>query len=306
MRWIAVGLLLMLAAPLAAGELTAAYAFDAKKAAFAAPTAETLAARIRAWASGCRITPGGALYVLDCPPPPETASDEEVRFEADATAVLLRDLDETVYVSACPSLASVRKLREQPAGDKETDKVARPAPDDRRDCEDLAAGQTYPAEVFEREIRLVTRGRRFALTLYRREPKPRTSRTPYELPPTRAALGPAGPDTARVYEPLPTPKVTWTPAEEPAARAGTRQARRALRDPGPAETDLRSGLLELECPGSAEARVFVDGVYLGRAPLRAPLVAGRHEIVVRKDGAQAEAHEAHVAAGETVVLKACR
>lgn len=301
----------LLAAPLlAAGELTAVYTYDAKSVEVAAPTAEALAARVRNWASACRITPGGALYTLECPPPPEARSDEPVRFEASATVALLRDLDETVYVAACPALSAIRALRESSSEGKpeegRDDAPVRPDDLDRRDCEDLDAGQTYPAETFEREIRLVTLGRRFALTLYRREPKPRTTRTPYELAPTRGSLGRAGPETTTVYEPLETPEITWTPNEEPAARAGADPARKSLRDPGPARTDLRVGLLRIECSRTAEARIFVDGVYLGRAPLEAPLVAGRHELTIALEGEEPQAVETRIEAGATKTVEACR
>lgn len=306
MHRIAALLAFVYALPAAAGELTAVYSLDAEKAELTAPTAQALAARTRAWAGACRVVPGGALVELDCPPPAEPRAGEEARFAATATAVLFRDLEETVFVAACPSLDSIRKFSPDETADEE-DEPAGPSPDDRRDCEDLGTGQTYPAERFERGIRVVTRGRRFELTLYRTEPKPRTTRTPYELTPTRGSLGPAGPKNVTVYEPIAAPEITWEPQEEPAALAGSSNARRSLRDPGPARTDLRTGMLDVECSRTAEVRVFVDGVYLGRAPLRAPLVAGRHELTLAKAGEE-EPHaiETRIEAGATATVEACR
>ena len=224
-----------------------------------------------------------------------------------ATLALFRDLDETVYLAACPVLDE-RRLRRLERERKKDERERTPDPEleaDLRDCRDIEAGRTFSVEVDGDEIKAVVRGRQLQLRLFRVQERARTSSTPYEAPPSRGSLGHAGPPTTSAPAALnPVQEPNWAPPSEPRSLSRPRPVEASLRDPSVAKTSLRSGRLRIEC-SAADAEVWIDGAYMGPAPISTPLPAGRHTVLAKR-GAREWSVELDLKSGRSVKVDPCK
>ncbi|MEZ5361086.1 MAG: hypothetical protein R2748_01790 [Bryobacterales bacterium] len=93
---------------------TAVHTLDHEHEEISAADGEGLKDALDAWAKGCNIVEGGALYELECKPAAHlsaaTADADEQR-GLPVTLALFRDLDETVYLAGCPMLDEERIRR---------------------------------------------------------------------------------------------------------------------------------------------------------------------------------------------------
>lgn len=298
----------VLAAPQSPPEATAVYAYDVRQRSLTFPAGKSLDARLQAFAESCKAVPGGALVKLSCPEAAEDLSldGEESAGAPTATLALFRDLDERVYIAACPSLEELRrrdvearhsrKERREDAARKE-----RAARED-KNCRDVAAGQTFSAEIERRTLRIVIRGTQLDFTIFERIVPEKGVGDPYEPAPSQTAA-PAGPDTARTVEPI---EAEQEPSFEPPPierASGGKPSQGIVSVLPPARTSLRTGLLILEC-GSSRNRVFLDEAFLGSCPLRMYLIAGPHQVRVETPGREPWSREFEVEAGGTVRLQA--
>ena len=286
---------------------TAVYTLDHRHEEVTATDPRGIRNALEGWARGCRIAEGGAIYRLECEPPAKRRESEEDVESLPATLALFRDLEETVYLAGCPLLDEERMRRmEREGGKPEKERTRDPELEaDLRDCADIETGRTFSAEVESEELRVVVRGRQLRLTLFETQPKARTTSTPYQPAPTRGSLGHAGPPTMAETGPNPASDPNWQPPSEPQASSRPRNPDASLRDPGVAKTTLRSGRVRVEC-GLGAAQIWIDGAFLGFAPLDAPLPAGRHSVVakVKKDQSDLET-SFELEAGQTVRIDAC-
>jgi hypothetical protein len=281
---------------------TAVYALDAKYGVFLDEGDDPAAAQISRWAGNCRIEPGGGLYVLQCPEPPSARSPNKTPHseatEVPATLALFRDLDETLYLAACPVL--------QPATPEKSERDGAPRKPDTeelRDCRAVSAGQTFTTEVDGETLKTVIRGRQLAFTVLEVRPKPRTTDTPYETEPSRRLprVGPASKaQPPQGIEPQNPPAFEPPPLDE---FSSGKPSEGSPADPPPARTSLRTGRFAIRC-ATSRARVYLDGVYLGACPLEIPIVAGSHSVTVKLSGKEDWVREFQIDAGETIRLEA--
>jgi hypothetical protein len=289
----------------AAPKLTAVHTFDHRHADLTAAAPRGVATRLETWASGCRIVETSAGFQFDsCEPEPARDRVEEDEVTVPATVALVRDLEETAYVVACPLLdeARLRKMEKEAEKDK---KNRIPDPEleaDLRDCADIEAGRTFSAEVESEEMRLVIRGRQLRMRVFRVQPKERTTSTPYKPEPSKT-LPHAGPDTTTTAELNPVDEPNWTPPSEPRTLRSPVMPEPSLRNPQTAKTGLRAGRLRIECKGSS-ADVWIDGAYYGAAPLETPLMAGKHAVVTKQDGRE-RTTRVELEAGDTETVDGC-
>jgi hypothetical protein len=286
---------------------TAVYTLDHRHEDITADDPRGLRNALDGWARGCRIVEGGAIYRLECEPPAKRRESEEDIESLPATLALFRDLEETVYLAACPMLDDerIRRMERESDKSKEERAVDPELEADLADCADVETGRTFTAEVEGDEMRIVIRGRQLRLILFETQPRTRTTSTPYTPAATRGSLGHAGPPTMAETGPNPAPDPAWQPPSEPPASSRPRNPEASLRDPGVAKTSLRSGRVRVEC-GLGAAEVWIDGAFLGSAPLDAPLPAGRHAVVAKskKDGNELET-PFELDAGQTLKIDAC-
>jgi hypothetical protein len=263
---------------------------------------DSLDDQLTRWALDCSIEtgtePDGAVAVLDCravtePAEPETADASE---KVPATMALFRDLDETIYLAACPLIdeEATQPAASQPAGPGPT-KVAL---DDQRNCRDIAAGQTFPTEVEDDVLRVVVRGRQLAFRVFEVQEKPRTISTPYVPEPSRRMprIGPQTTGERKGLEPQSEPR--WEPPELTTPSSG-RPSQSTSQGIEPARTSLQTGRVTIQC-SSREAVVIIDGAHMGNCPLTTLLVAGPHTLTVRQPGSPEQVREVQVEAGKTL------
>lgn len=270
--------------------------------------------QLRKLAESARIVPGGAIFRLSVPEQPparrhnrpgETPADDPQSLPV--TLALFRDLGETVYLAACPV----------PPKDVQTDDGQRPSrravarlPQKRQplkadieDCRDVEPGHTFSAEFADDLMQVVVRGRQVAFTIYRIQPKPRRTGTPYELSSSRLPP-PSGPppSTPPAEGMAPQSEPRWEPPEV-ARLSSSRPSEPVRSDLPPAQTSLRTGRVGVTCD-STRAQVYVDRAYIGACPIETPLVAGRHSILVRQPGSEDWTREVRIEAGVTTRLRA--
>ncbi|MEZ5396211.1 MAG: PEGA domain-containing protein [Bryobacterales bacterium] len=287
---------------------TAVHTLDHEHEEISAAEGEGLKDALDAWAKGCNIVEGGALYELECKPAAHlsaaTADADEQR-GLPVTLALFRDLDETVYLAGCPMLDEER-IRRMDRDAAKPGRERKPDPQlqaDLDDCREVETGRTFSAEIDGDEMRIVLRGRQLRMTLYETQPKPRTTSTPYIPTPSKGSLGHAGPPTSAAVEPNAVEPPNWSPPEEPAALVRPRAVEPSLRNPAPAKTSLRAGRLRVTC-SRGDAQIWIGGAFLGAAPIDTPLPAGRHVVVARGDGFEHTA-KLEIEAGETLKIDAC-
>lgn len=293
---------LLLASPLlAAGKPTAVFTIDVRHEELRSPEGRSLREQFRRYAAGCRIVEGGAIFELSCAPPakPRRPEDPEEAGKP-VTLALFRDLDETVYLAGCPVFEPEPDNERSPREEAEAEEKELET-ELERICEDVDRGHTFSAEVERDEMRIVARGRSLPMRVFRVQEKERHISTAYELAPSTAGLGPAGPATTHdPPPPLGGPEPRFEPVEvEPTARAAN-APRRSIRDPGTAKTSLQVGRIEIVC-SSGHNRIKLDGAYLGGLPIRMPLEAGRH-VLEHAGGRQ----EIFVKNGEDLKIDVCR
>jgi hypothetical protein len=216
--------------------------------------------------------------------------------EARVTVGLFRDLDETIYIAACPLLSE-----KEPADPGAPNLEEMVESDDWKSCLDLAPGQTFSAEIESREARLVIDGRQLPLRIFATIFKDRRIDTPYvprksrPLPRVSVAPGTAARETTEGPEPsLPLPDIDTLSAGQPSASPS---ARKSAKPMGNAATDLPTGRLMITC-SSSRARVFVDRAHVGACPFDSSVVAGRHSVRVEQPGREPFEAEVTVVAGK--------
>jgi hypothetical protein len=102
----------------------------------------------------------------------------------------------------------------------------------------------------------------------------------------------------------PVDEPNWKPPEEPQSLARPRSPEVSLRDPSVAKTSLAAGRVRVAC-SSGEAEIWIDGAFMGSAPIYAPLPAGRHEIQAKREGRDAKT-DIELEAGATRTVDVCR
>lgn len=293
---------LLLASPLlAAGKPTAVFTLDVRHEELRSSEGRSLREQFRRYAAGCRIVPGGAIFELSCarPAKPRRPGDPEETGKP-VTLALFRDLDETVYLAGCPLLEKEPDDERSPRDEEEAEQRELKT-ELERICGDVDRGHTFSAEVERDEMRIVARGRSLPMRVFRVQEKERHISTAYQLTPSTAGLGPAGPATT--HDPPPSlggPEPRFEPAEVQPTLRESNTLRRSIRDPGIAKTSLRVGRIEIVC-SSGYNRIKLDGAYLGELPLRMPLEAGRH-VLVHAGGRQ----EVFIKNGEDIKIDVCR
>jgi hypothetical protein len=279
---------------------TAVFTLDAKHRELLEKQDDSLADQLTRWALDCAIEPGddpdGAVAVLNCRPVAESVDAGSPSEKIPATIALFRDLDETIYLAACPFL-------EEDAAGPGVSELAAPepttvAPDDQRNCRDIAAGQTFPTEVEDDVLRILVRGRQLAFRIFDVQEKPREISTPYVPEPSRRMprIGPETTNHRKGLEPQTEPR--WEPPELTTPSSGRPSQ---SNSPGiePAQTSLRTGRVTVQC-SSREAVVIIDGAYMGNCPLTTLLVAGPHTLTVRQPGSAEQVREVQIEAGKTL------
>ena len=288
---------------------TAVFTVDTVHQTFSYVPGDRLDVRFRSWAARCTPRPNEPLYILACPKVSELPQTEQDRGnQVSAVAVLFRDLDETLYLAGCPSIEDLSQVSAGTPGEtsqqkqdpeRERDESGLRLRDE-ADCRDLAAGQTFSAEVERDVIRIVTRGRQLTLTLFAAEPKvlalgdPRSPKVSDTPPSSRSQ-----PIDSSQLAAQPAPKWSPPPLKDVAGNVSKPAAGEGLAR---AKTALRTGRFVLEC-SQGPAEVYVDAAYVGVCPVDLPLVAGSHSVTVRRVGKDDWLRDFRVVAGETVRLK---
>lgn len=293
--------LLVSAAGLAGQEKpTAVYTLDHEQRRFAADA--PLEKEVEQWASSCSIETGGEAFEepalsLKCP----SSAAPESEGGQTAALVLLRDLNENVYLAGCPAQDVLRREDERNAKDPD----AEPDPAFAQileDCRAVLTGRSFSATVEQETLKLVIRGRRLEMTIYHRRNPEMSLGAPYNPKPSRGSLGHAGPPTVTGGMPDPSPEeAPWAPPNEPAALVEARPAKPALRAPQPARTDLPTGRLRVTC---RQGEVWIDQAWMGRCPIDMPIAAGEHRVEIRGAG-KPQACASTVEPGKTVEVSAC-
>ena len=281
---------------------TAVFTLDAEHRELVEKQDDPLEDQLTRWALDCRIepgtAPGGAVAVLNCRPvaePAEPAAADAAE-RVPATIALFRDLNETVYLAACPF---IEEEASQPAVPQpEEPGPAKVAPDDQRNCRDIAAGQTFPTEIEDDELRILVRGRQLAFRVFDVQEKPRTISTPYVPEPSRR-MPRIGPETTGERKGMkPQNKPRWEPPELTTPSSGT-PSKSTSQGIEPARTSLQTGRVTIQCQ-SREAVVIIDGAHMGNCPLTTLLVAGPHTLTVRQPGSPEQVREVRIEAGKTL------
>lgn len=205
----------------------------------------------------CRMVPGTPLFSLACTAPPVGAPRKGGRYYYGV--VLLRDLEENLYLAACA--AASRETR----------------------CNDLKAGQTFSAEVEEQTIRLVVDAEQLPLRIFEFRPRPTTIDSPTRGTPSQVRPSSGAPSQApwsRTTESQGTPSQTQPSV---VSAAGGTPSRLSISEPSIAVAATTAGRLWLYC-ATPLARVFLDGKMVGTAPLDIPVLPGRHTLRVQAAG----------------------
>ena len=291
MMWRSVLTLLAGSAAAAAADSTAVFSYDTATARLVPPPERSLGDLLAEWAESCQIVSEPGRWRLDCDAAPANAAPGD---PAPVALALFRDLDETIYLAGCPAEASSERESE------EAPPAELPAPP----CEELAAGQTYSAELDGDRLTIVFRGTALPLQVFRTQPKPRRISTAEPLEPSRASLGPSGPATVRAPEAPEQPEARFDPPPPPDTATAPRNPEPSARGPRPAQTSLQTGEVRLSCSAGA-AQLWLDGAVLGPAPATAPLSAGRHQARAVRSGVAPLEREFRIAAGQRLDLDVC-
>ena len=298
----ALGLCAAIVAAAAPATLTAVFTLDAKRAILLEQADTPVAAQFEQWARRCRIEPGGAIYVLTCPPlapgrPHDTATGSD--HEIPVTLALFRDLEETVYLAGCPQLPEEPLAPPTASGSESESGQLDPA--DIQNCRDVSAGQTFATEVEGQILKIVIRGRQLAFTIFDVLPPPRSISTPYVTPPSKS-LPRTGPRSLQPppegIPPQSEPTFSPPPLEELSAG---RPSKGKPADIEQAKTSLRTGRLALNC-ASSRAFVLVDDAYVGACPIEVPLLAGRHSVTLLRPATDPWVREIEIQPGQTLRL----
>ncbi len=228
-------------------------------------------------AGSCAIAPADSSFTLNCqsPSPPKRRSGRRYYY----SIVLFQDLNDTVYLAAC--YAGARESR----------------------CGDLKEGQTFPAEVQDRNIRIVMRGEQLPLRILETRPRPvsidsPTSGTPSEVRPS------AGTPSRAPYSNVPftagTPSNVRSSDVPPSPGSPSNVP---LSQVSPSIASAFGARLYVYCDNGA-AQVSVDGQVVGRPPLEIPLPPGRHTVVVQAHGYPSWVRQVDVPAGQTTRITA--
>ncbi len=299
---VALELCAAIAAAAAPPASTAVFTLDAERGILLEQADTPVAPQFEQWARRCRVEPGGAIYVLTCPPlvpdrPHDTAtgSDREIP----VTLALFRDLEETVYLAGCPVFDKEPPDPATTAGSEEAAGQLDPA--DIQNCRDVSAGQTFATEVEGQTLKIVVRGRQLAFTIFDVLPPPRSISTPYVPTPSKS-LPRGGPRS------LQPPPEGMPPQSEPTFRpppldelSAGRPAKGKPADIDQAKTSLRTGRLALDC-SSSRAFVLVDDAYVGACPIEVPLLAGRHTVTLVRPATDPWVREIEIQPGKTLRL----
>jgi hypothetical protein len=213
---------------------------------------------VRKIAGVCQIVPAApASFTLVCAAPP--VSDPRAGRRHYYGVVLFRDLEENLYVAACA--AATRDTR----------------------CNDLKAGQTFPAETEDQTIRVVIDQEQLSLRILEFRPKPTSIDSPTPGTPSQVKPSPGAP-SAPSWSNL--PPSSGTPSQVEPSRvsiASGAPSKVSISEVSIAVGPPNSGKLNLYC-AAPQARVFIDGKLAGPAPLEIPVIPGRHTVQVRAPG----------------------
>ncbi len=287
-----------LAAPLLLAHPTAVFTLDVKRPELVVAAQRSLQATFDQWSKRCTSTERDESYTLKCP---ATAHDWGV-LTRPATVALFRDLDEVLYIAGCPIFEDEDEPRDPDNRKSEQEKES--TSELERDCLEIEPGHTFSAEVDPKRMEIVFRGKQLPMTVYKVTQPERKLGSPRGAKPSHVPVRHAGPETSTVYEPLKGPEPHWEPPTVAPSAAQRRGSKRSADDPGPAKTSLRTGVVELRC--SAGARdVYIDGWFMGKAPLTVPLPAGRHELQAFVKGLKPIQKAFVIEAGDTLQLEAC-
>jgi len=212
---------------------------------------------VRRIAGVCRIVPSSPVFTLACSgaPPGEPRAGRRYFY----TVVLLRDLEENIYLAACAE--PVRNTR----------------------CDELKAGQTFSAEVEDQTLRIVIEEEQLPMRILESRPKPVSIDSPTRGTPSQTRPSPGTPSN------VPWSKVSearGSPSQvQPSSASVTSGApsKVSVPDVSVAAAAPTAGRLTLYCAAS-QARVWVNGRLAGVAPLEIPVVPGRHAIRVQAPG----------------------
>jgi len=282
---------------------TAVFTLDAEHHLLIANQDDSLADQLDQWASRCRIEPADASLALSCLQAltnPPVGGRPGPLDGIPATLALFWDLDETAYLAGCPLS---EEGTDRPGEPGRNGAGAQPAkPDDIRDCEDIAAGQTFSAEVEDGLLRIVIRGRQLPLRIFTVREKPKAIYTPY-ISTTSPRLPDVDPRTTRELNGLaPQNQPRWEPPQLSSASSGKPSVPR-FSGAAPAHTSLRTGRLTIEC-ASREVTILIDGVYMGACPATTLLLAGPHTLTLRSPGETERTHDIHIGAGGSLRFRA--
>ena len=305
--WIGVFLAALCGGPVQAAHPTAVFTLDTQHEILFDAFITPLDKQFTQWAKSCQIGAGGALYVLRCPPAAvnvRSFDGVETPEAVDVTLALFRDLDETIYLAGCLTLKELAEISKGAATRPDERTRRRPSPGEpteragakasRRDCKDLAAGQTFTTEVEDETLRIVVRGRQLDLTIFGVHLRDKPIGT-YDEPvraTTAPRIGPLPPvenGMPRTSQPvwqLPDPKAVVRAAR----LKGTRGA-------------LSTGRLVLTC-ADAGSPVSIDEADVGLCPIAMPLIAGAHVVSVRGKQGGEWRRDIKIARGQTVELRA--
>jgi len=287
------------AAAATAAHPTAVFTLDVKHPELVVDSQRSLQATFDEWSNRCNSVEGGAVFVLECP----AVFQDLSKPTKPATVALFRDLDEVVYIAGCPIFEDKAESRDPK--EHETQPEPELVSELERDCLEIEPGHTFSAEVESKRMKIVIRGKQLPMTVYKVIPPERKISSPYELRPSHVPVQHVGPETSTVYEPLKGPEPRWEPPAVARPLVQGREARRSLHDPGPAKTSLRSGVVHLSC-STGVRDIWLDGAFMGQAPLAVPLPAARHELRAVAKGRRPIRSEFRIDAGDTLRLDACK
>lgn len=291
---------------------TAAFTLGTQSERFFLGASSPINNQVEDWVRRCQIIPGRALYQLNCPPAPADLrhfEGDSVPESVEISLALFRDLDEGIYLAGCPSLKQLEEIEERSKKQANRDPRGQPgnaagaaageqqkqsAEATRRDCGDLAPGQTFSLEVEDRDLRIVIRGRQLPFTIFGFRPKDKPIGT-YDEPPIPT-------DAPRIG---PVPRVTENGVqhiESPLWHLPTAKAiASSVRLTGGAGEPLGTGRFVVSC--AMPTPIYVDKAYFGVCPIEMPLIAGPHTLSAKHRDGREWTREFRVGRGQTVNLR---
>ncbi len=291
---------------------TAAFTLGTQSESFFFGAAAPINSQVEDWVRRCRIVPGGALYQLTCPPAPAELrhfDGDSVPESVEISLALFRDLDESIYLAGCPSLDQLEKIEERSeeranrnlptelgtAREKAAEEQRKQAAEaTRRDCGDVAPGQTFSLEVKDRDLRIVIRGRQLPFTIFGFRPRDKPIGT-YDEPPIPTDAPRIGP-VPRVAE-NGMPRIKAPLWHLPTAKA----IARSVRLTGGAGEPLGTGRFVVSC--EKPTPIYVDSAYFGLCPIEMPLIAGPHTLQAKHRDGHEWNREFRLRVGQTIHLR---